>query len=297
MGQREPGQLLDRPVIITGAPRCGKTLVQAIVREAPEFFACVEPVMIWNIGLRHHSDDVRKSEEATDRVRARIIRKCAELLSRSGKSRYLDDLSHHCLRLPFVFAVMPNVRVVLVTRNGGDAIPEITWGWTFRQSNVQALRMAVKTRGGAIHLPTLPRLAFRAVRNQLLSRVRGRRASWGATVPGLTESARTCSAAEIAAMQWKGLYETALRDLDALPELPRLQISYEGLLKRTDEEVRRLADFCEVAAPQRLIEFARHFVDPSFVSEQRVNLSDDEWRSIRGRIASTQRRLGYCSEP
>lgn len=289
-------QTLDRPVLITGANRSGKSLVMHIISASPEFQRCVEPMMWWNIGMRDLRDDARDVEEATEEVRAEIVAKLAKFLANSGKTRYCDDLAHHMLRIRFVLRVLPNVRIVLVTRDPRDNIPEIMHGWTFKQSTTTALRNSYKTRRKSIDLRTLPRLAWRALRNQFASQLRGKRESWGAMTPGLKEFAATHSVAEVAALQWQGLYETALRDLDRLPELPWMQVRYEDLVSRPAEEARRLAEFCEVEDVDLVVAYAEATIDPHRRGD-RKDPSEEEWAAIWPRIEPTAKRLGYAAGP
>ena len=288
---------LDRPVLIIGSHRAGKSLVMRIIGNSPEFHQSDEPMMFWNIGMRHQRDDVRDPEEATDALRSEIVTKLAKQLARDGKTRYCEDLAHNMLRLPFVLRVLPNARVILVVRDPRDNIPEIANGWTFKQSTTTALLRGYQTRRRTLDLKTFPRLAWRAARNQFASQVRGRRESWGARPPGLIDFAATHSVAEIAAMQWQGLYETAFRDLDRLPDLPWMELRYEDLVSRPYEEAKRLAEFCEVEQGDRIAESAEQFIDPALSRGDRVDPTEEEWKVIWPRIEAVATRLGYAAGP
>lgn len=269
----------------------------SIVGQSPEFHRCYEPMMIWNIGMRHHRDDARDPEEATERVRTEIVAKLAKQLSGNAKTRYCDDLAHHMLRLAFVRRVLPGVRVVLVARDPRNNIPEIMNGWTFKQSSTAAFLASYQTRRESIDWRTLPRLAWRAVRNQIASQLRGRRDSWGARPPGLIDFAATHSVAEIAAMQWQGLYAAALQEFDRSPDLAWMLVRYEDLVSRPAEEARRIAAFCEVEDANAVIAFAKSTIDPALAGGDRVDPTEGEWKALWPRIASVTERLGYPAEP
>ena len=69
-----PQVTLDRPILITGTPRSGKTVVRRIMAAADEFVCVEEPLMIWSAGMGVRSDDRRTAEDASPEVCERIRR-------------------------------------------------------------------------------------------------------------------------------------------------------------------------------------------------------------------------------
>ena len=209
-------------------------------------------------------------------------------MARSDKCRYVDAFSYHALRIPFVHRVMPEAKIIHMIRDPIEAIPEMLYGWTYQDFVAKAI---LRRRKG-LKLTTLPYHALRFTKNYLLSRVRGKRATWGPRVPGLSEFVACHSAAEVAAFQWRRMLEIALDDLEALSADCYLNVRFDQLLSDTRRESRRIAEFCQVADPSALVESVDAMIDPAFKFEKKVFPSEAEWAAIASLIAPLQDRLG-----
>jgi hypothetical protein len=293
MNERDSVSQLDRPIVIIGTPRSGKSLITNVFKSAEEFCLVNEPLSIWNLGMTTRSDDCRNADEATPKIKGQILDACREQLERSGKSRYLDGLAYHAIRIGFIDAVLPNAKIIFVTRSGRGAIPEMVRGWTMKTSIVGTARNARQT----IHWRTFPRLAIRFVINYLTSLFKGRRATWGPAVPGLKEFGKDKTIAEAVAFQWCELNRIALEGLRGLPEERWIQVRFEDLIDHPEEEFAKLARFAEVAAPDVVSTYAASFVAPDNIPKQSqwtaAELSDEDWHRIDPIIASQQAELGY----
>jgi hypothetical protein len=278
---------LDRPVLIVGAPRSGKSVVSRILSEAPEFHYVDEPLGVWNIGFGARADDRRGADEATESVVRAIRGSCRREVLAAGRRRYLDNLAYHALRIPFVARAMPDALIIHVTQQPRGAIPEMIYGWTARDT----VRAAVARRASVVKLQTLPRLALRWARNYVRSRMHGRKATWGPRLPGLEAFAATHPVALVAAQQWEGMVSTALDDLSQLDSRRWLDVRYERLRGNFEFEVKRIARFAEVEDPDALLEKARRHVDPRFVNPGRVEPTESEWREIAGLVRPALQRL------
>lgn len=283
---------LDRPVLIIGTPRCGKTCVARVLAQAEQFAAIEEPITIWEEGPAFRPHDRLTASAATPIVRRRILRSCEALVKRSGKQRYLDNLSHHALRIPFISAVMPHVRLVHVIRDPADTIPEMLFGWTQKDT----LRGAIRRRASNVRLLGLPGMAWRFVQNYVRSRVRGVRETWGPVVPGLLEFVAEHRAGEIAAYQWRRMMEIALNDLAVERDLNVLEVRYEELVSNPRAEARRIAEFAEVLYPDPLVEYAAAHFKSGYLHWEpcRVEPSRHDWRAIRAIAGPMSVRLGYA---
>lgn len=280
---------LDRPVVVTGTPRSGKSLVASILAHAPEFLLMSEPLMIWDQALGIRADDRRSGGEATEALRSTIVQACCQALRRAGKRRYLDDLAYHALRIPFLCRVMPSVRIIHVVRDPRLAIPEMLYGWTHRDT----ISAALVRRRQHLRLRTLPRLALRFVHNYWTSRWSGRRATWGPRVPGLADFQTRHSPAEVAAYQWQQMIQIARSDLAKLPSEQYMELSFEQMLENPSDMAHRLAEFCQVDNPDRLADFAAELVDPAHKFDKKVHPTESEWAVIYPRIAELCGQLGY----
>lgn len=280
---------LDRPVLVTGTPRSGKTCVSWILERAEEFALANEPLMNWDPGLTGMKDDRLTADHATPRIRARIVKGCANVVRRANRRRYLEDLSYHALRIPFVHRVLPDAKIVHVIRNPRGAIPEMLYGWTQNDS----VARAVLRRRQHIHLRSLPRMVAQFARNYVRSRVSGSRASWGPRVPGLTEFAASHSVAEVAAFQWRMMVTIAREDLADLPQDQVLEVRYESLIEQPREQILRMAAFCEIDDPQPSLDYAASFLDPNYEFEKVVEPTREDWAAIEEQIGELCETLGY----
>ncbi len=281
---------LDRPVIVTGTPRSGKSCISEILDHLDEFKWLSEPLMVWDMEFGARPDDRRGAEDATDALRTKITNACADLVGGSPGVRYLDDLSYHALRTPFVHALMPNAKIIHVIRKPQDAVPEMSYGWSYKDT----VAKAILRRRNAIRPSTLPRHLVRFARNFIVRRLKGRRATWGPRVPDLAEFVGGHSVAEVAGYQWMKMVEIAKDDLETLPQENWLEVRFDRLLADPGGEALRIGQFCGVKSPQALADFAVEYIDPTLVYDRRVEPSAEEWVKVNKMIESLQQRLGYA---
>ncbi len=277
-----------RPILVTGAPRSGKTRVAHIIAQDSSFAHMQEPLTIWDPGLKRE-DDCLTAADATDTIRSRIRHLCEQAVQRAGKTRYIDDLSYHALRIGFAHRVLPEAKIVHVIRPPREAIPEMIYGWTYRDT----FKGALARRRRNINIAALPRQAWRFLRNYVGSRLEGQRSSWGPDVPGLRKFARDHSVAEVAGFQWRAMIEIARRDLADLPDDQWLEVCRDQLLAAPYREAKRIAEFCEVSDAERIASYAAEFLDPNFVYTKKIHPTEEEWNAIFGHIGPLAEQLGY----
>jgi len=277
---------MQSPIIVTGAPRSGKSLVSRLLTREPEFQWVREPLMIWDMDLGTREDDCRSAEEATPDLCKRIQEACRTLLEDS-QNIYVDDLSYHALRIPFLHAVMPNAKIIHVVRNPEHAIPEMLYGWTNRDS----VSKAFARRRKSIRLQGLPRMAIRFLRNYISSRVKGSRQTWGPRVPGLSDFIASHEPAEVSAFQWKCMVDIAMDDLRAIPRDNWIQFQFESILEDPEGQALRIGNFCGVKNPKKFAEEAKNFIDPDFQFEKKVYPTDAEWTTIQPMIEAARKRI------
>lgn len=282
---------LRDPILVTGSPRSGKTLVAWILARAAGLTHVSEPLSAWALGAAARSDDRRMPEEATPEVIAKIRKALARELALAGGGRYVDDLSYHALRVGFAHQVLPDARMIHVIQDGYFAIPSIVRGWTYQEPLGRSLRR----RWRGLNLETFPRLAMRGIINHWEAKVKGRRRAWGPQPPGLAEFAREHpSPVEIAALQWKGIVETALSDMEALPAGRALTVRLEDLMANPSAVVAKLADFCEIDDLGGMEQGAREILDPNF-ARKGTALTQEQWDRVTQIIGPLRDRLGYNS--
>ncbi|MDP7004846.1 MAG: hypothetical protein QF718_01360 [Phycisphaerales bacterium] len=274
------------PIIVTGTPRSGKSVICRTIIKEQGFQWVREPQMIWNMGMGSREDDCRLADEATPELAEKIRRECLDLLEKPDNT-YIDDLSYHALRIPFLHAVMPEAKIIHVVRKPELAIPEMLFGWTYRDSVSDAFTRRKKS----IRLRGLPRMAFRFTRNYVSSRLKGSRVTWGPRVPNLAEFVSLHSPAEIAAFQWKSMIEIALDELSKIPKQNVIQVQFDALLQNPKTQALRIGEFCSVKNPEGFAEEATNFIDPDFKFDRKVNPTDVEWAKINPIIEQARNRI------
>ncbi len=275
--------ILDRPVLITGTPRSGKTLIASVLADTGEFVWANEPIAIWNTGMPRRTDDTRGEADATEHVRCDIRAALAGIVQHSGRARYLDDLAYHALRIGFVHRVLPEAKIIHVVRDAEDAIPEMLYGWTYRDS----VAKAVARRWRHLRMRSLPLLTARFLRNYITSRIHGRRATWGPVTPGIASHDPDRTLIQTVATQWAELVSIARRDLAAIPPESWLKVRQRDLLEHTDREFTRIAKFCQVRDPDRVRESASRLIDSDKTFLSVVQPTEDQWAQARDIIRSS----------
>lgn len=280
---------LDRPVLITGTPRAGKSLVARVFGALPEFFWLSEPKEVWDIGLGRRDHDRRTTDEATPEVSKAIVEQCEKYLQQSGQPRYVEELARHAFRIPFILSVLPDVRLILVVRHPRLAIPEMIRGWGYRDSVRRRMR-----RRSRFDLRTTPNLLWRFIINYVRVRTHGRRATWGPRPPGLADFAASHTTAEIAAYQWATLHSIALDDLERVPSAQWLLVRYEDLVADVRAEATRIAEFAAVEDIAAFLQSAEQTIDPDWTpTDVPPEPSSTDWEAIEAIVAPVRERLGY----
>lgn len=287
--QREPtARIAESPVFITGAPKTGKSVLLGIFRQVEEFYVVDEPLSTWLIGSSSGEDDCRDEADAPPKERSRIRAEIEEILKSSGKQRYVDLMSHHALQLPYLQVIYPNARVIIVTRDPRDFVPEAVYFWTLKPS----IKRTLRNRWRQITLESIPNQAIRFIKNLIHSRREGRLNTWGAIVPNQKEFADTHSVVEVAAYQWAMIYERALKTARNWPGSV-LFVKFEDLKQRPRETVQHMLSFCQIETTEKLMDFVDGYFDPQFVTHQRVELLPADWRSVWPVLRDTASKLGY----
>jgi hypothetical protein len=279
---------LDRPVLVTGTPRSGKSSVADTLGMLPEFLFLDEPLMIWELGHKRSNDDLRPASDATDAVKRQIREALSRRVEGAGKRRYVDNLSLHALRLGFVREVLPDARIIVCQRNVHDIVPEAVYGWTFKFSATDA----VSRRLSSLELRSIPRLAWKFARRYLSTRTKGSHTGWGPQTPGLREFAQRNGPNLGAARQWAQISEVFLRDLDVFPEEQRLVVRFEDVLEDPAREFERIGRFCEVEDIEGLQRAALGWLDSDHKGPWSA-IPQEDWTRILPIVDSLNQRQGY----
>jgi Sulfotransferase family len=236
----DPPDTLDRPVIIIGAPRSGTTLLYELLRASGELWSLdgeaegvIEGIPWLHPAARGFDSHRLTDLDADERSRCAVIAGfLAGLRDRtgthylddppSGPVRILDKTPENSLRIPFLTALFPTAKFVLIHRDARQAVSSICQAWR---------------HPGFVKYPRLPGW---------------NRGSWHLVLPEGWRELTSASLTEIGAFQWAASNRRALDDLDALPATAWISIDYAELVAMPAAVLPQVCEFAEVTLDEHL---------------------------------------------
>ncbi|NNC88162.1 MAG: sulfotransferase [Akkermansiaceae bacterium] len=241
----EDTEIFDRPVIILSAPRAGSTLLWETLAASSE---------VWTIGGESHHV-IEAFPELNTRERGYVSnRLVAEDLApetagklragfagglrdaggrllfatpreeRPGKLRFLEKTPKNALRLPFLRALFPEARFLVLYRDPRENVSSLMEAWR---------------RGGRHYR------AFQSLPDWPAGEC-WKKGEWRMLLPPGWPELRGRSLAEIAAFQWRQSYAVLLDDLARLPADQWCAVHYSDLLADPAGEIGRLCRFADL---------------------------------------------------
>src|SRR5690606_4960518 len=102
--------------------RSGTTWLGSLLRELPGVAYWEEPRHVWVRGNASTGDDRLTSEEARPAVRRAVRRRFERYVRERGSDRLAEKTPSNCLRVPFVRAIFPDAKFLLVVRDGRSVL-------------------------------------------------------------------------------------------------------------------------------------------------------------------------------
>ncbi len=286
--------VLDKPIIIVGAPRSGTTFLGKLLSRHRSLAYIVEPRLTWRYGNDRKSDMLRPEDARTD-VRNHIRKTFAQTVTKQGKSRLLEKTPSNALRLDFVDRVFPDCRFVHIIRNGTDSALSIRrlWQKSLGGLGSQHIRPdVIRQRLREVNLRRLPYYAKEVLRRllpQKFAPLAGTQV-WGPRIPGLDALAGDLDLLEVCCLQWRMCVEAARHYGRQLPPDRYTECKLEDL---TEQRVRDIVAFCQLEDdPDVWAYFEQHF-DPQAASKPQTDAALEDLQTIRRWIEPTMRWLGY----
>lgn len=276
------------PILITGPPHSGKSLLAKILGQCDQFYCFGEPLSLWNYGMKSISDDIRLEIDATPDVVRKIRSGIESILIKEKKSRYLDEFSYHLLRVRFLKEVLPEAKVIMLVRDPADVIPEMMYFWRYQDPVIEAWKRHKKT----ISLSTLPTLVKKFLVNYLAVRVRGRRKSWGPIGPDMKGIANL-SLAETVVIQWENLVRIGLNDLQMHLKYKFMIIKFENMVSNPRAVIADIAKFCEINDYEDILHYADRLLEPTYRFNKRDKVDPHTSLKLDTKIKEMRQRLGY----
>lgn len=233
MTEVEIGKVLSNCIVIIGAPRSGTSILARLFEAHPKVVHIKEPRVIWRYGNEGKSD-MLKASDARPKVKAYIRKRFAKWVLEEGGEILVEKTPSNCLRVDFVKAVLPEAKIICITRNGFDSTLSIRDYWLNFRSGVSYDRIGSKT---SVMEQRLKELSFKQIPYYLPEFLRRflplptklKEVAWGPRIPGLMALKKELSVLEIAALQWRFCVESANYSIDHLSQKECYEIRFEDL--------------------------------------------------------------------
>jgi len=279
---------LDRPIILVGTQRSGTTWLGRAFSQSPEVAYWPEPRPVWVYRHWFRPDDVLTAADATDPVKDYISRRFGRFVARHGAHRFCEKTPGNCLRIPFIHAVFPDARFVLILRDGRAVFRSTN---QMRAGGPGWIRIAQRIRESSVvdylaYVDRLPWLARKLMRRPL--------PFWGVRPPGWKEWLRTNSPHVVVARQWASTICRAIEDFEQLPENQKILIRYEDLTRNPAQTFDRIQAVVRLEKPKPVRDYLVGTADPARSAKWKRELPPDLLAEIRPYLEPTFRRLGYA---
>ncbi len=265
--------ILQRPIFIVGCGRSGTTILGdtlaihtsvTYLNEYRQLWADAYPATdVWSESARQRAGrlDLTESACTPQRNRRLLVNFYCETYA-TGRPRLVEKLPINSFRLPFLDAVFPDALFVHLLRNGLEVARSIE-------------RMPVENQW----------YGHDDYKWKLLEEYAGRSECYR-DLPALCATARRRGLVD-----WRMSVAPAPAVLDALPAERHIGLTYEELLDRPVEVVRRVEEFTGLAPSKTVHSFATANLQRRSPKIDVTHLSDVEER-LAGDL---MRRLGYLA--
>lgn len=281
---------LKQPIIILGAARSGTTMLGKIMSQHPDLAYWVEPKYIWNYNNQTNNHDRRTEEEAKEVTKNFIRKRFAEFLQERGKERLLEKTPSNCFRLPFIRAVFPDAKFIILIRDGRDVAFSAKKKWTSPPDRSAILRRITKLEIPLRDFPGYVTTFLKDTIGRMFFPQKG--FVWGPRFPGIQQTRERYSVLETCAIQWRESVQTALKDLKGLDDSQYFKLKFEDFVRNPKPYLDELLEFTNLKYEKQIIDFAQSFVEPdvAFKWKERPSKEVEEFLEL---IIPLLERLDY----
>jgi len=273
-----------KPLFIIGTGRSGSTILGKVLSMHRSIGFLNEPKAVWYTICPqedvngHFTRDPAvyrlSARDATPQVSQAAHRILGAYLMITRSERVLDKNPEMIFRVPFVKAIFPDAKFILLMRNGWDTVSSIA-AWSRVHGRV--------VKGQVEDWWGLDRRKWRLMVRQLVVS-EPLLASALTTVEGLTRHE------DMAAVEWIVTMQEGLHLMESMPDVV-YPLRFEALTSSPDETLTRLLQFCELPADPVFLSYAQRVLK---VVPSKGALDLD--RTLREPFCETMRRLGYLTE-
>lgn len=247
-----------------------------------------EPRHVWSWGNSYKPDDRLTGADARENVRRKIHAIFGRFVAEAGKSRLVEKTPSNCLRIPFLRAVFPDAKIILVVRDGRSVLRSTG---EIQDKGVPTSRIVQR----ALETPWFewPAYAGRAAMTITRKITRRPLTFWGPRPPGWREWVRQDHPDVVRAKQWSATILSAVEDGQRDDPERFMQFKYEDLMHSPREVMQRIVDFAELEGAGALVDHVAGSADPNRQGKWRDQLDSETIDRIRPHMEPTLNRLGY----
>jgi len=272
----------EKPLFIVGTGRSGTTILGVVLSLHPQLGFLNEPKALWHSAFdREDLTGSYTDEPALYRLTARhatpeVVRSMRRLYGAYmvgvQAERVLDKYPELIFRVPFVQAIFPDARFIVLVRDGADAC---------RSVNAWSSRHGVSRAGETHDWWGRNDRKWRCMVDELVRP--------DPELGELTEVIRRFDRqTDRAAVEWLLSMREGMRLLDEQPEAAYC-VRYEELARAPVETLRQLFDFCDLPLDALTVNYASATLRPGVAPVTPLELDP----AIAPAFAATRRALGY----
>lgn len=278
-----------KPLILIGAARSGTKLLRDLVALHPSVDAVPYDVpYIWTKHNERVGHDQLDASLATEKVHA-YVQTALGRFHRDGEF-LIEKTVGNTLRVPFVQAVFPDAKLLVLRRHGIDVVESVWRQWQAPPDPGYILK---KLRTFPIHeaFGYGMRYAGTAFAKVFLGKKDA--GVWGVRYPGVEQDLRNHTLLEVCAIQWAKCIEESENALAGVPEDRKIVVRYEDLVERPDIEIRRVCEFVGLDFAPFEAGLLEGKVQKGSVGKGASKLTTEQLASIIPIVTPAMTRLGY----
>lgn len=280
------------PVIIVGAPRSGTNMLRDVLTsfDGMATWPCDEINYIWRHGnVRYPSDEI-PADRATPAIKNYIHQRFTDIKQNYSADVVVEKTCANSLRVPFVDAVVPNAKYILIYRDGIDATGSAKERWT-AELDIPYILEKVRFVPKA-DLPFYGLRYFWARLYRLISREK-RLAFWGPALDNMPSILENHTLNEICALQWQRCVEKAEEAFTKMPADKVVRVRYEDFVRQPVQELTRILEFIGKKVETGKITKAVEGVSSRSLGKGRAALGEQEVENLEALVGETLKRYDY----